>query len=101
MCIRDRCNGSAYSNVIADVSSYAGQTVQFRFRLGSDSSASDVGWDVDDVMVQSCQTPTAVELSSVNATSSQSPAPLAGLPLGALAATMLALGAGYALRRRG
>ncbi|MFZ2360499.1 MAG: hypothetical protein WA040_14250 [Anaerolineae bacterium] len=95
------CNGSAYSNVIADVSSYAGQTVQFRFRLGSDSSVSDVGWDVDDVTVQSCQTPTAVELSSVEAASSQSPvAPLAGLPLGALAATMLALGAGYALRRR-
>ena len=94
------CNGSAYSNVIADLSSYAGQTVQFRFRLGSDSSVSDVGWDVDDVMVQSCQTPTAVELSSVEAAASQSPAPLAGLPLGALAATMLALGAGYALRRK-
>ncbi|MFZ2360669.1 MAG: choice-of-anchor J domain-containing protein, partial [Anaerolineae bacterium] len=49
------CGGTAYSNVIADVSSYAGQTVQFRFRLGSDSSVADVGWDVDDVMVQSCQ----------------------------------------------
>ncbi len=34
-------------------------------RLGSDSSVSDVGWDIDDVTVQSCQsaqptpTPTA------------------------------------------
>jgi outer membrane lipoprotein SlyB len=75
--------------------------VQFRFRIGSDSSVSDTGWDVDDVAVQSCQTPTAVELSSVAAASSQSPVgPLAGLPLGALAAAALALGAGYALRRR-
>ncbi|MEO8195954.1 MAG: hypothetical protein ABI689_04445 [Thermoanaerobaculia bacterium] len=29
-------------------------TAQFRLRLGSDTSASDVGWDVDDVVVQSC-----------------------------------------------
>ncbi|MFZ2487987.1 MAG: hypothetical protein WAZ19_07670, partial [Anaerolineae bacterium] len=49
------CGGAAYSNVIADVSSYAGQTVQFRFRIGSDSSVGDTGWDVDDVMVQSCR----------------------------------------------
>ncbi len=90
-----------YIQTIADVSAYAGQTVQFRMRIGTDTSVSRTGWDVDDVMVQSCQTPTAVELSSVDATSSQAPvAPLAGLPLGALAATALALGAGYALRRR-
>jgi len=37
----------------------------------------------------------------VEAASSQSPAaPLVGLPLGALAASALALGAAYALRRR-
>jgi hypothetical protein len=89
-----------YQQTIADVSAYAGQTVQFRMRLGSDTSVSDVGWDVDTVQVQSCQTPTAVTLSSVNAAANQAPVPLAGLPLGALAATMLALGAGYALRRR-
>jgi hypothetical protein len=95
------CGASAHFQTIADVSAYAGQTAQFRFRIGSDTSVSDTGWDVDDVTVQSCQTPTAVELSSVDATSSQSPVgPLAGLPLGALAAAALALGAGYALRRR-
>jgi hypothetical protein len=95
------CNGSVYIQTIADVSAYAGQTVQFRMRIGTDSSVSRPGWDVDDVLVQSCQTPTAVTLSSVDATASQAPvAPLAGLPLGALAATMLALGAGYALRRQ-
>jgi hypothetical protein len=91
----------AYINTIADVSAYAGQTVQFRMRIGTDTSLGRTGWDVDDVSVQSCQTPTAVELSSVAAASNQSPVgPLAGLPLAALAATMLALGAGYTLRRR-
>ncbi|HNS00797.1 MAG TPA: hypothetical protein PKM78_00220 [Anaerolineae bacterium] len=92
---------TTYRQTIADVSAYAGQTVQFRWRIGSDSSIGRTGWDVDDVMVQSCQVPTAVELSSVEAASSQSPAaPLVGLPLGALAASALALGAAYALRRR-
>ena len=92
---------TTYRQTIADVSAYAGQTVQFRWRIGTDSSVSRPGWDVDDVLVQSCQTPTAVTLSSVEATTSQSPvAPLAGLPLGALAAATLALGAGYALRRK-
>ncbi|MEO8197640.1 MAG: S8 family serine peptidase, partial [Thermoanaerobaculia bacterium] len=48
------CNATAYLQTIADVSAYAGQTAQFRLRLGSDTSASDAGWDVDDVVVQSC-----------------------------------------------
>ncbi|MFO7683161.1 MAG: hypothetical protein R6X34_24265, partial [Chloroflexota bacterium] len=45
----------AYFQTIADVSSYAGQTVQFRMRIGTDSSVSRPGWDVDNVTVQSCQ----------------------------------------------
>ncbi len=44
-----------YMQTIADVSSYGGQTVQFRMRLGTDGSIGSTGWDVDDVMVQSCQ----------------------------------------------
>ncbi len=48
------CNGTVYLQTIADVSAYAGQTAQFRLRLGSDTSVSDAGWDVDDVVVQSC-----------------------------------------------
>ena len=43
---------------IVDVSGYAGQNVQFRYRLGTDSSVGDVGWDVDDVSVQSCNVTT-------------------------------------------
>ncbi|MEI2693057.1 MAG: hypothetical protein V9H69_26395 [Anaerolineae bacterium] len=93
---------TTYRQTIADVSAYAGQTVQFRLRIGSDSSVGRPGWDVDDVMVQSCTAPTAVELSSVDAASSQSPvAPLGALPVAAaLAAGLAALGAGYTLRRR-
>ena len=48
------CNGSAYIQTVADVSAYAGLTAQFRLRLGSDTSVGDTGWDVDDVVVQSC-----------------------------------------------
>lgn len=42
--------------VKVDVSSYAGQSVQFRFRLGTDTSVSKEGWYVDDVSVSSCAT---------------------------------------------
>ena len=96
------CGATSYMNTIADVSAYAGQTAQFRMRLGSDTSVSDAGWDVDDVVVQSCQTPTAVTLSSIDASAAQSPVPVAGLPLGAVAAAgvSMAAAAGYALRRR-
>ena len=94
------CGATTYFNTIADVSAYAGLTVQFRMRLGSDTSVSDAGWDVDDVTVQSCQTPTAVTLSSIDARQTLAPVP-AGLPLAALpAAAGLALGAVYWLRRR-
>ncbi|MEP6881506.1 MAG: hypothetical protein ABI866_05910 [Dokdonella sp.] len=41
--------------VRVDVSSYAGQNIQFRFRLGTDTSASKEGWYVDDIKVFSCQ----------------------------------------------
>ena len=94
---------TTYRQTIADVSAYAGQTVQFRWRIGTDSSVGRPGWDVDDVMVQSCQVPTAVEMSSVEAASSQSPAaPLAGLPLAALplAAGAAMAGALVFLRRK-
>ena len=42
-------------NSIVNLSAYAGQTVQFRFRLGSDNGVSREGWTIDDVVVQSCQ----------------------------------------------
>ena len=42
-------------NSIVDINAYAGQTVQFRFRLGTDTSVGREGWTIDDVVVQSCQ----------------------------------------------
>lgn len=47
----------AYLRSVIDLTAYAGQTVQFRFRLGSDISVGRTphGWYIDDVTVQSCQ----------------------------------------------
>ena len=39
---------------VVDLDPWAGQTVQFRFRLGSDGSVSREGWYLDDVTVQGC-----------------------------------------------
>ncbi|MCP4537182.1 MAG: hypothetical protein GY832_08535 [Chloroflexi bacterium] len=44
-------------NSIVDLDAYAGQTAQFRFRLGTDSSTGREGWYIDDVIVQSCAGP--------------------------------------------
>ncbi|MCL4838928.1 MAG: hypothetical protein KJ058_13290, partial [Thermoanaerobaculia bacterium] len=38
----------------ADLSAYAGQSVQLRWRIGTDGSVSRPGWDVDAVVVQAC-----------------------------------------------
>jgi hypothetical protein len=43
-------------NSIVDINAYSGQTVQFRFRVGTDTSVGREGWTIDDVVVQSCQT---------------------------------------------
>ena len=43
-----------WTRFVVDVDDHAGQTVRFRFRLGTDISVSHPGWDIDDVLVQSC-----------------------------------------------
>jgi hypothetical protein len=51
-------------NSIVNLDAYAGQTVQFRYRMLSDAAAGAEGWYLDDVRVQSCySTPTAVSLT--------------------------------------
>ena len=40
---------------VVDLSAYEGQTVNFRWRLGTDSTVGREGWYVDDVRVQACQ----------------------------------------------
>ncbi|MCO5244670.1 MAG: hypothetical protein M9927_12740 [Anaerolineae bacterium] len=64
------CGTTGYMNSIADVSQFAGQTVRFALRLGSDTSAGDTGWDVDDVTVQSCQ-PANIDVSPLSMSSMQ------------------------------
>ena len=46
----------AYLNSIVDIPSYAGETVQFRFKLGHDSLThrSNPNWAIDDVQVTGC-----------------------------------------------
>jgi bacillopeptidase F (M6 metalloprotease family) len=48
------CGTTEWVQSIVDVSAMAGQNVQFRFRLGSDTSVGADGWYLDDVKVQSC-----------------------------------------------
>lgn len=84
-------------NSIVDLDAYAGQTVRFRFRLGTDRSVGKEGWFIDDVRVQSCRAvPTAVELSGLAAERAASPAapglPVAGVALAALLAMAAAAG---------
>lgn len=43
-----------WSQTVVDVDAWAGQSVQFRFRMTSDSSVDHPGWWIDDVTVQSC-----------------------------------------------
>ncbi len=42
-------------NSVVNLAPYAGQTVQFRWRLGTDTGVGREGWYVDDVVVQACQ----------------------------------------------
>jgi bacillolysin len=46
-------NGYISSRV--NLSSLAGQSVRFRFRIGEDSSVADYGWFIDDVRVYTCE----------------------------------------------
>jgi hypothetical protein len=48
------CGSVPYNNVVVDISAYAGQNAQFRFRLGSDTSVGAEGWYIDDFKVQGC-----------------------------------------------
>ncbi|MCK9488927.1 MAG: S8 family serine peptidase [Xanthomonadales bacterium] len=43
-----------WENYLVDLNNHVGQTVQFRWRLGTDSSVNREGWYVDDIKVQGC-----------------------------------------------
>jgi hypothetical protein len=46
----------AWHRPAVDLSAYAGQTAQLRFRLGTDNTVGREGWYIDDVRVQACNT---------------------------------------------
>lgn len=46
---------SGYSATQLDLSSLAGKSVRFRFRIGSDSEVRSFGWDIDNLRVYQCQ----------------------------------------------
>ena len=47
-------SGVQESVSVVDLDQFAGQTVQFRFRVGTDGNTGDEGWYIDDVEVQGC-----------------------------------------------
>ena len=56
-------NPQDWLNSVADVTAWAGQTVRFRFRLGTDNAVGREGWYVDELKVQGCQTNPTPSLS--------------------------------------
>ncbi len=47
-------DGTTFNTAIVSLDDYAGQTVQLRWRMGTDSAVGNDGWWIDEVKVQSC-----------------------------------------------
>jgi uncharacterized repeat protein (TIGR01451 family) len=54
-----------YLNSIVDINANAGDDVQFRFRIVTDSTVDHPGWDIDDVVVKGCE---VVDLAEITVT---------------------------------
>jgi Zn-dependent metalloprotease len=50
-------DSSGYTASQLDLSSLAGKSARFRFRVGTDTGMNDMGWFVDDVRIYSCAAP--------------------------------------------
>lgn len=50
------CGDRDWENYVVDLAAFAGQTVQFRWRLGTDNSVGAEGWHLDDIRIQACTT---------------------------------------------
>ncbi|WP_460715807.1 M4 family metallopeptidase [Nocardioides dilutus] len=48
---------NGYGSSRADLASLAGQSVMFRWRIGTDNVADDYGWFLDDIRIVTCVTP--------------------------------------------
>jgi serine protease AprX len=49
------CFSRDWTRAVVDLNAYAEETIQLRFRIGTDSIVAATGWYVDDVRVKSCQ----------------------------------------------
>ena len=45
---------TGYGSTRLDLSSLAGQSIRFRFRIGTDEAQKDYGWFIDDIEIYSC-----------------------------------------------
>ena len=64
--------GQEYLNALVNVSAYAGQTVHFAWRMGTDSAAGGEGWYLDDIKVQACSdSPPVIETDPSDLSSTQ------------------------------
>ncbi|HEX7059846.1 MAG TPA: M4 family metallopeptidase, partial [Solirubrobacterales bacterium] len=66
-----------YISSRVDLSTLAGKSVRFRFRIGTDASVDDYGWFIDDVRVYKCEEPidtTPPAAPQITATAPDSPA---------------------------
>jgi hypothetical protein len=77
---------ASYVHVVADVSGYAGMSVRFRLRLGSDESFGWSGWYVDDVSVEGCPAWTPTATPTKTHTNTPVPAEMAALAIPPMAA---------------
>ena len=48
-----------------NLGSLAGQSVRFRFRLGTDNCCGDYGWFIDDVRIYTCALPPSLSIQDV------------------------------------
>lgn len=48
------CHSRDWTRAVVNLDAYAGESLQLRFRLGTDNIVSHPGWYVDDVRVQGC-----------------------------------------------
>jgi bacillolysin len=48
---------NGYRSTRANLSSLAGQSVRFRFRIGTNAGGDDYGWFIDDISIYTCASP--------------------------------------------
>jgi hypothetical protein len=49
------CNTQDWTRAVVDLAGFEGETLNFRFRLGTDFTVAAGPWHVDDFAVQSCE----------------------------------------------